>query len=299
MNRPIVILLAVLLFFWLLGVSVCHNATCPSCNGIAKGAIIPAAAAGSDLSINIEDENLSFRAATADNLLFANGSCEYNTPLSTELQTVFKNTVQHLTDNTERILALTGLYEGEEANSCNDVADLGIARAEQVKQLLVQMGAPSERIEVDASEIRDLNEHKNMVVGGVAYLFRTNAEATPAVSEEVALRTDKIVLYFDTNKQEINLTAEQRNYLDRLMAYLAQNPAAKASVTGHTDDRGNDDWNMRLSRKRSEFVRDFMIEQGLLKRQITNEGIGPDRPIESNATEEGRAKNRRVEITLE
>ncbi len=295
MNRPIVIVLFVLLFFWLIGASMCHNATCPMCNGVAKGAIIPAAASGSDLSINIDDQELNFNAAYADNLLFANSSCEYTTPLSPELQEVFKNTIQHLHDNTERILGLTGLYEEEETNGCDDVADLGIARAEQVKQLLVQMGAPEERIEIDASEIRDLNEHKDMIVGGVDYRFRTYEEE---VSEEVALRTDKIILYFDTNAQEINLTDEQRNYLDRLIAYLEQNPEAKASVTGHTDDRGDDAWNMRLSRKRSEFVRDFMIEQGILKRQITNEGIGPDEPIESNATEEGRAKNRRVEITL-
>ena len=298
MNRPIVIALFVLLFFWLIGASMCHNATCPMCTGVAA-AIIPAAAEGADLSININDQDLNFTSATGDNLLFTNSSCEYTTPLSPELREVFKNTVQHLTDNSERILTLSGLYEGEETNGCDDAADLGIARAEQVKQLLVQMGAPEDRIEIDASEIRDLNEHKDMIVGGVDYRFRSYEEEIPAVSEEVALRTDKIILYFETNEQEINLTDDQRNYLDRLIAYLEQNPDAKASVTGHTDDRGNDDWNMRLSRKRSEFVRDFMIEQGILKRQITNEGIGPDAPIESNATEEGRAKNRRVEITLE
>lgn len=297
MNRPIVIVLLILLFAWLFGLGYCHNAKCPTCN-VAKGAIIPAAAAGSDLSISIDDENLNFAAATADNLLFASGSCEFTTPLSEDLQTVFKNTVQHLTDNSSRILALTGLYESTESNNCTDVADLGIARAEQVKQLLVEMGAPAERIEVEASDVRDLNEHKEMVVGGVDYSFRSNDD-TPAVTEEVALRTDKIILYFDTNKQEINLTDEQRSYLDRLIAYLEQNPNAKASVTGHTDDRGDDKMNMRLSRKRSEFVRDFMIEQGLSKRQIYNAGIGPDEPIETNSTEEGRAKNRRVEITLQ
>ena len=298
MFRPIVILLMVLLFFWLIGMSYCHNAACPHCAGVAKGAIIAPAAAGSDLSININDEDLSFTAATSDNLLFADNSCEYTTPLSSDLQTVFKNTVQHLTDNSERILALTGLYESTETNECVDAMDLGFGRAEQVKQLLVEMGAPEDRIEIDVSDIRDLNEHKSMIVGGVDYAFR-GYESLSAETEEVALRTDKIILYFDTNKQEIDLTDEQRNYLDRLIAYLEQNPDAKASVTGHTDDRGEDKLNMRLSRKRSEFVKNFMVGQGILERQIDNEGIGPDQPIETNSTEEGRAKNRRVEITLQ
>ena len=101
------------------------------------------------------------------------------------------------------------------------------------------------------------------------------------------------------NKKEINLTAEQRNYMENLKAYLAQNPDAKAKVTGYTDDRGEDRTNIRLSRKRSEFVRDFMIEQGITKRQIKNKGMGPDNPVATNETDEGRALNRRVEITLE
>lgn len=295
MNRPIVIILSILLIGWLIGMGWCHNATCPECQ-TAKAVMVPSAD-NAALAIQIQDEDLDFNAATSDNLLFANGACAYNTPLSEELQAVFENTVQHLQSNPRRILVLTGLYEEEESNNCTDQADLGIARAEKVKQLFVDMGAPAERIELEASETRALEDYNNLVVGGVDYFFKeTMAEP---VTEEVALRTDKIILYFDTNKKEINLTAEQRSYLDRLQTYLAQNEGAKAKVTGYTDDRGEDAWNMRLSRKRSEFVRDFMIDQGISKRQIRNKGLGPDNPIATNETDEGRALNRRVEITLE
>jgi len=295
MNRPIVIILFIALLGWLIGMGWCHNATCPECQ-TAKAVIVPPVDK-SELAIEINDDDLNFTAATADNLLFTNGSCEYMTPLTEELQTVFQNTVQHLQANTRRILVLTGLYEDGETNDCTESSDLGIARAENVKQLLVGMGAPEDRIELEASEIRDLEEHKNMLVGGVDYLFKETVEEL--LLDEVALRQDKITLYFDTNKKEINLTDEQRNYMRSLKAYLAQNTDAKAKVTGYTDDRGEDAWNMRLSRKRSEFVRDFMIEQGITKRQIRNEGLGPDDPIATNETEEGRALNRRVEITLQ
>ena len=140
-------------------------------------------------------------------------------------------------------LVLTGLYEGTESNNCADVVDLGIARAEKVKQLLVEMGAPENRIQLEPSDIRDLQEYKNKLVGGIDYNFK--AEAV-----EERLRANNITLYFDTNKQEINLSEDQRIYFEELKAYLAQNPDAKASVTGHTDDRGNDKGNIRLSRKR-------------------------------------------------
>ena len=297
--RPIVIILSSILLAWLLFMGWCHTSTCPDCQATTVAAAVPTANDAS-LSIAFKDHDLNFSSATADNLLFTHGTCEYVTPLSQDLQAVFTNTVQHLQNNTKRVLVLTGLYESEETNSCTDAMDLGIARSEQVKELLVQMGAPANRIELETSEIRDLAEYKNMLVGGFDYYFKDQIEETLTPEEEaVALRTDKIILYFESNEQEINLTAEQRIYLDRLKAYLAQNTSAKARVTGHTDSAGNDKWNMRLSRKRSEFVRDFMIEQGISKRQISNEGIGPDEPIATNATEEGKALNRRVEITLQ
>ncbi len=296
--RPIVYILSFLLLIWLIGLSVCHKTTCPDCQTAA--AAVPATTSDASLSIAIQDDELDFSTATADNLLFVKGSCEYTTPLSQDLQNVFAKTVQHLQEHTNRILVLTGLYENEETNSCTDAVDLGVARAEQIKELLVQMGAPAERIELDASEIRDLPDYKNMLEGGFDYYFKETIEAVePEILGEAALRSDKITLYFESNEQEINLTAEQRNYLNSLQVYLAENPTAKAKVTGHTDSAGNDAWNMRLSRKRSEFVRDFMIEQGIPKRQIRNEGIGPDEPIASNNTEEGKALNRRVEITLQ
>ena len=298
MNRPSVIISSILLIIWLIGMSLCHKATCPDCQTTAT-ATVPTSIDAS-LSIAFKDEGLNFSSATADNLLFASGSCEYVTPLKEELQTVFSNTVQHLQSNTKRILVLTGLYENEETNACTDAVDLGVARAEQIKALLVTMGAPEDRIELEASETRNLDEYKNMLVGGFDYYFKDVVEEVLSPEEEaVALRTDKIILYFESNEQKINLTAEQRSYLDRLKLYLEQNPDAKAKVTGHTDSAGNDKWNMRLSRKRSEFVRDFMINQGIAKRQIRNEGIGPDEPIASNSTEKGKALNRRVEITLQ
>lgn len=296
--RPEVIIASILLFLWIIGLSVCHYNNCPDCQ--TATAAVPENASEASLSIAIQDDALNFSTATADNLLFVAGSCEYNTPLSTNLQEVFAKTVQHLQNNTQRILVLSGLYENEETNNCEDAVDLGVARAEQIKELLVQMGAPADRVELDASEIKDLPDYKNMLQGGFDYYFKEAAIAEePEILGEAALRSEKITLYFESNEQEINLTPEQRNYLNSLKTYLAENPSAKAKVTGHTDSAGNDAWNMRLSRKRSEFVRDFMIKQGISKRQIRNEGIGPDEPIASNSTEEGKALNRRVEITLQ
>jgi len=75
---------------------------------------------------------------------------------------------------------------------------------------------------------------------------------------------------------------------------------AKSSleVSGHTDNKGAANVNTRLSRKRAEFVRDYLVGNGLGKRRMTAKGFGPDKPIATNDSDAGRSKNRRVEVRL-
>ncbi|WP_429446692.1 OmpA family protein [Paraburkholderia sp. WC7.3g] len=80
---------------------------------------------------------------------------------------------------------------------------------------------------------------------------------------------------------------------------IRANPDKRILVAGHTDDVGNPQSNLKLSTARAEAVRDWLIDaSGLAATQFAIQGYGDTRPIASNATDDGRAKNRRVEITL-
>ncbi|MGI8513954.1 MAG: OmpA family protein, partial [Acidimicrobiia bacterium] len=68
---------------------------------------------------------------------------------------------------------------------------------------------------------------------------------------------------------------------------------------GHTDDQGPEDFNRDLSLRRAQAVLDYMVAAGLPAANLSPEGFGESRPIADNGTEEGRAKNRRIEFTLE
>jgi len=70
-------------------------------------------------------------------------------------------------------------------------------------------------------------------------------------------------------------------------------------VEGHTDSRGSHSSNQELSLRRAQSVRDYLVSRGVPSENIRAAGVGPDRPVESNATAEGRANNRRVEIIVE
>ena len=72
----------------------------------------------------------------------------------------------------------------------------------------------------------------------------------------------------------------------------------KFRIEGHTDNTGSDAINRPLSLNRAGTVRDFLVAQGVPNSSIDMDGLGPDHPVASNDTAEGRARNRRVEIIL-
>ena len=86
--------------------------------------------------------------------------------------------------------------------------------------------------------------------------------------------------------------------LERIAEFLKKYPKNKLAVEGHADATGSALFNRLLSRQRARAVHNFLIARGIDPGQVTYEGVGSAQPIASNTTEEGRAKNRRVEIIL-
>jgi OmpA-OmpF porin, OOP family len=87
--------------------------------------------------------------------------------------------------------------------------------------------------------------------------------------------------------------------IDHVAGLLKERPDLRVVITGYTDDRGSDAANMRLSQRRSDSVRDFLVAQGGVDgSRIESKGMGEAEPVASNDTEEGRAQNRRVELRI-
>ena len=103
-------------------------------------------------------------------------------------------------------------------------------------------------------------------------------------------------LFFATGKTQILPQSEQA--LNELSDFLRDNPTVSIRITGHTDNVGADKANMTLSEGRAKAVRSEIIKRGIAAERIEAEGKGETEPIADNATEEGRAQNRRVEFTI-
>jgi len=117
-------------------------------------------------------------------------------------------------------------------------------------------------------------------------------------SIQSALGTDgKIVTHgilFDTGKDIIK--PESLPTLKAILALLNDNPGLNFSIEGHTDNQGNQAINQPLSENRAAAVRTWLMEKGIAAARLKTRGFGDTRPIDSNATPEGRANNRRVEF---
>ncbi|QKX06771.1 OmpA family protein [Aquimarina sp. TRL1] len=103
-------------------------------------------------------------------------------------------------------------------------------------------------------------------------------------------------VYFDTNKHNIN--AKSKETLNKLIGIFKEYPDTNIVVEGHTDSSGNDAYNMTLSEKRAKSVTNYLISQGLSAGRFTTYWHGETQPKYDNATAEGRAKNRRVELGI-
>lgn len=112
-----------------------------------------------------------------------------------------------------------------------------------------------------------------------------------------ALNTEgHIALYinFDVNKATIK--PDSKPIIEQIISLLKENPSLNISIEGHTDNTGNPKKNQTLSEERAKSVRDAIAAEGVEVKRLSTVGWGQDKPIADNTTEEGKAKNRRVEL---
>jgi len=102
--------------------------------------------------------------------------------------------------------------------------------------------------------------------------------------------------YFNAGQSTLDLA--KMHHFDGIVEQLQREPYRKIRIVGHTDATGSASANKKLSEKRAIAVRNVLVAQGVGAERLTTLGLGETMPIETNATREGRSKNRRVEIII-
>ena len=156
-----------------------------------------------------------------------------------------------------------------------------------------QKGARWVQVKVEA-----WNQYSSYTLTGV--VVKGMAQEMEATADQMAVeiaKTGHVAVYgvtFDTGSAKIK--PESDHALGQIASLLAKNPAWKMRVEGHTDDVGVKAANQRLSEQRAAAVVGWLTGHGIAPDRLTSQGFGDGKPVADNKTEEGRAKNRRVEL---
>ena len=129
------------------------------------------------------------------------------------------------------------------------------------------------------------------------FLFSCAAKQAKAPSEPKVIDKMTLQVFFDSGKAL--LTEADLKELPKAVDFLKKYPGTKIRLDGYTDSTGAEAYNMKLSERRATAVKDYLVkEAGVDSSKITVVGHGGADPVADNKTPEGRAKNRRVEISI-
>jgi outer membrane protein OmpA-like peptidoglycan-associated protein len=129
--------------------------------------------------------------------------------------------------------------------------------------------------------------------------FLLDIELMPIAADVLVKDGKPIVLrnvFFETGSAA--LRQQSMTELDRLVSLLTENPGLKIQINGHTDDVGDDTFNQKLSETRAKSVHDYLLSKGISPERLRFKGFGESKPLKSNDTPEGKARNRRTEFVV-
>lgn len=150
-------------------------------------------------------------------------------------------------------------------------------------------------IRATASHFFSMSENLNldsMIQSGYTEIHKDLYLVPIEIGQTVRLNN----VFFDFDKW--NLRPESFVELDRVVKLLAENPAIEIELSAHTDSKGSDDYNYKLSDNRARSVMNYLIEKGINASRLRSQGYGETKPLASNDTDDGRQLNRRVEFTI-
>lgn len=194
-----------------------------------------------------------------------------------------------IADKDDRCPDVAGLAS---LKGCPDKDGDGVAdiddRCPEVKGLANLKGCPDK----DGDGIADKDD-KCPEVAGVS-----SNNGCPEVKEEIVAPVAKtaVIVYFDFNGTTV--TKEEKTKLDNFSKTMAEQKEATFNIDGFADSKGNDDYNMKLSQKRADAVVKYLKKKGINVKALEVKAYGEANPVGDNETEEGRAKNRRVEVKM-
>lgn len=218
--------------------------------------------------------------------------------LNTNNEVFLEKVADYLNQNPSKELTITAFYRNSEAEETKGYFEnLGIARAAQIRELLVNKGLAEERINLDYGKSQDIALKEPL-------LFEAYLPAEGPEGYEKVQFTFRNMTFSDANYEFDSDVFKPGTpfllYADSVKSFLVQNPDIKLSIIGHTDNVGKEGYNKDLGMRRAVNARRYFLEKlGIDDSIISVFSEGESKPVAPNNNAENRQKNRRVNFVLQ
>lgn len=295
-----------LLVFWLIGATWWFNSKYDQLDEYDKTKCI--------VPFTLIDGN--FQTKSEKTIIFESSDWEPIIPMQTLAS--LKSVALYLTNNNNKTLTLTGWFGKDEINN-SDFSNIGLARADAIKNELVTYGVPDNNVKISSDSMDQIALTCGKIMGGVDFRFseilaslsnsdsidsntlnnsKEKEEASlPAVEHSFDSKKTYMVFY-EENTFKPEVTEHLDVYFSTLAEYLKEHPKDRLLLMGHTDNVGKKDKHFNFGKYRARKLRDVLLDYGISKSRIKTDSKGSSKPLETNKTKEGRYKNRRVEISI-
>ncbi len=253
------------------------------------------------LPFSISDPNGTFNVNVADNFNFEASEFEISDSISKDLNNAALKLKTFLESDASKSIDIYGHYKTAEINT-SIFSNMGMARANAVKNYLIGLGIPSKQITIgsqlnDAFEVDDTGKFFGPFKYSITTDTSNKKEDALLTAACEAVKTDPLVLYFISGQSKTSLSQNQRKKIEAISECVSKLDL-KIQVIGHTDDRSDEAYNYTLGLKRAEFTKAYLIKNGILEALIETSSKGETEPIYTNNTNIGRSGNRRTIITI-
>ena len=222
-----------------------------------------------------------------------------------------QNKLDGLSRDHDRILLQAAQREAERARADAEKQRLqSMIRAEEV-QRLTEQGEQSAQAAQAAQAQADQAQKLIAAQSRATELARKEAQLAEATNADLRRRLNSLTATRGAEGMQMtlddiafapgqaNLRPAAKSSLGKLVAFVNHDPGKHIRIEGHTDSSGNTHANQVLSQRRADAVRDALVAAGVTASRITAVGLGDGQPVADNGTEEGRARNRRVDVILQ
>lgn len=296
------IILGTILYYFLCCSVCCGKESCEHKQDETKSVVTPEIKDATKNAFMIKDADGDFNLEINDNFNFKTSDFSILDPVSQNVERGVLKLKDYLLANPSKTVKITGFYKSDEVNN-SAYPNLGLARANSVKNYLVLHGVSSKQIDTYGKLNNGINpDENNTLYGPLEFGVLTSGASDTSSMEALnkacdAIRANPLVLHFQSGQASINLTSEQRQKIADI-SHCVDKLGVKVQVVGHTDNTGNATNNVVLGQQRADFAKGYLTKNGILESNIETSSKGPYIPIADNATEAGRAENRRTEITI-